>query len=355
MIAIDLELPLDRAPLVVKLELAALTTAVLGPSGAGKTSLLETLAGLRRNARGTIRLDDDVLLDSARGIFVPPHRRRIGWVPQQSSLFPHLDVAANVAFGIEGRARGAAFDEAIDMLGLAPLLHRLPSTLSGGERQRVALARALVVQPKLLLLDEPLAALDVDLKERILPYLLRVRARSRVPMLYVTHHVGEAGAIAQEAIVLREGRLVARHPLDDATGSAHLRALDPRATFENVVRGALRATTAEGAASLVLEGGLTLTVPAIEGETTAQQAAYSVLPEDILLSVAPLTGISARNVLEGEVAAIEVIDHDVLVVVTVASRGFRVKVTRAAERALQLATGMRVWLVIKTHAFRRLS
>ena len=353
MIAIDIELPLDRAPLVVKVELAAQTTAVLGPSGAGKTSLLETLAGLRRRARGTIRLDDEVLLDSARGVFVPPHRRRIGWVPQQSALFPHLDVAANVAFGLGGAKRGASFDEAIEMLELSLLLHRAPSTLSGGERQRVALARALVVQPKLLLLDEPLAALDVELKERILPYLLRVRSRSRVPMLYVTHHVGEAAVIAQEAIVLREGRIVARRSLDDASGGAELRALDPRSTFETVVRGKLRAA-GDGAAELVLDDGFALHVPFVASSSDAGDAAFSVLPEDIILSIAPLTGISARNVLEGQIAAVEHLDHDVLVVVTAASQSFRVKVTRAAERALSLAVGLRVWLVVKTHAFRRL-
>jgi molybdate transport system ATP-binding protein len=354
MISIDVQLPLDRAPLVVKAELAEQTTAVLGPSGAGKTSLLETIAGLRPLARGVIKLDDEVFLDSARGVAVPSHLRRIGWVPQQSALFPHLDVAGNIAFGLRGKKRGASFDEAVDMLELAPLLHRATNALSGGERQRVALARALVVEPKLLLLDEPLAALDVDLKERILPYLLRVRARTRVPMLYVTHHVGEASVIAQEAIVLRDGAIVARRTLRDASGTAQLHALDPRATFENVVAGKLRALEGEGAAELVLSGGRTITVPVTHAPGADEHAAYSVLPEDVLLSIAPLTGISARNVLEGEVSAIEVVDGDAMVVVTTESQSFRVKVTRAAERALKLTQGLRVWLVIKTHAFRRL-
>jgi molybdate transport system ATP-binding protein len=354
MIAIDIRLPLDRAPLVVQLELDQQTTAVLGPSGAGKTSLLETIAGVRPQARGSITVDGEVLLDTTRGISVPPHRRRIGWVPQHSALFPHLDVADNVAFGLHGRKRGAAFDEAVDMLELAPLLRRSTSTLSGGERQRVALARALVIEPKLLLLDEPLAALDVDLKERILPYLVRVRARTRVPMLYVTHHVGEAAVIAQEAVVLRDGTVVARHALNDASGMAELHALDPRATFENVVSGKLRVLEGEATAELVMFAGNSLVVPLTKAPAPDEDATYSVLPEDILLSIAPLTGISARNVLDGEVVGIEVVGGDVMVVVAAASQRFRVKVTRAAERALKLAAGLRVWLVIKTHAFRRL-
>ncbi|MFM7141025.1 MAG: ATP-binding cassette domain-containing protein, partial [Alphaproteobacteria bacterium] len=160
MIRIDVELPLARFPLRLAIDLPARATAVMGPSGAGKTSLLEAIAGLRRHARGHVEIDGDVLLDTATGVVLPPERRGVGFVPQDAGLFPHLSALDNVRFGA-GRDR-ARVDAAIDALELRPLLDRRPGRLSGGERQRVALGRALAARPAFLLLDEPLSALDDD-------------------------------------------------------------------------------------------------------------------------------------------------------------------------------------------------
>jgi molybdate transport system ATP-binding protein len=204
MIEIDVELPLSRFPLRIAARLESRSIAVLGPSGSGKTSLLETIAGLRRRASGRVFIDGEALMDSGANVLLPPERRRVGYVPQDACLFPHLDVRGNVRFGMKS-GREALFDDAVGILEIAPLLERFPATLSGGERQRVALARAIATGPRLLLLDEPLAAVDVELKERILPYLLRVRETLRVPLLYVTHNAGEAEAVAEEALLLREG------------------------------------------------------------------------------------------------------------------------------------------------------
>jgi molybdate transport system ATP-binding protein len=170
---IDLTLGLPGFTLRVETRLPDRVTAVMGPSGAGKTSLLEAIAGLRRGARGRVAIGAEVLLDGAGRIALPPERRRVGYVPQDAGLFPHLSVLDNVRFG--ARADAEAVEAAIDTLEIRPLLDRSPRALSGGERQRVALARALAIRPRLLLLDEPLAALDPGLRERILPWLLRVR------------------------------------------------------------------------------------------------------------------------------------------------------------------------------------
>ena len=357
MLELDVHLPLHDFALEVRATLETDAVVVLGPSGAGKSSLLEAIAGLRAQATGRIVLGERVLLDSARGARVAPHRRAVGWVPQHAALFPHLDVAANVAFATRG-ARGHAFDEAVAVLELGPLLARHPSSLSGGERQRVAIARALVAAPRLLLLDEPLAALDVELKDRIVPYLLRIRAALGVPMLWVTHHLGEAASVAKEALVLRAGRVVAHQRIDGGAPSlARLLSFDPRATLDNVVHGTLR--TVDGAPELSITGGIAgavLSVPSGRDSPDGATATYSIAAEDVLVSVHPLDGVSARNVLAGEVVRVDPLGdgRDAVVVVVALGVEWRALVTDRAVRALELRVGRQAWLAIKTHSLRRL-
>lgn len=208
-----LHLPLD--PFVVELDavLSAHVTAVFGPSGAGKTSLLEAVAGLRHPQRGRIVLSGRVLDDAAAGVRVPPRQRAVGYVTQDDSLFPHLSVAGNLRYGAgRGAARKAPLgeDRIVETLGLATLLDRRPATLSGGERRRVALGRALLSGPEILLLDEPLSGLDRPLKERVLEHLLKIKAAFPLPILYVTHEAAEVAALADEVVVLEHGRIAGR-------------------------------------------------------------------------------------------------------------------------------------------------
>ena len=206
---------LPRASFVLELDvtLDAHVTAIFGPSGAGKTSLLEAVAGLRRPESGRILLSGRVLDDAAAGIRVPPRRRAVGYVTQDDSLFPHLSVARNLRYGA---ARGLGSTAApreelvIEVLALAPLLERRPGTISGGERRRTALGRALLSAPEILLLDEPLSGLDQPLKERVLDHLLKVKAAFPVSILYVTHEPSEVAAIADEVVILESGRVVSR-------------------------------------------------------------------------------------------------------------------------------------------------
>ncbi len=200
--------PLGPFTLEVDATATARVTAVFGASGAGKTSLLEIVAGLRRPASGRVLLNGRVLDDSGTGVHVPPRLRRVGYVPQDDTLFPHLSVAANL--GYARAASPAAASRVADVLELGPLLPRRPAGLSGGERRRVSLGRALLASPEILLLDEPLTGLDAPLKERVLSYLLRVREEFAIPTLYVSHAPDEVFALAGEVLVLERGALARR-------------------------------------------------------------------------------------------------------------------------------------------------
>ena len=206
----NIRVPLADFVLEVDVEITGRVTALFGPSGAGKTTLLDLLAGLRRADSAFIQLEDRVLTDTARGVFVPPRARGLGYVPQDLALFPHLSVRQNLLYGHQSRAvinPLFTFDRVTEVLEVTPLLDRSVLKISGGEKQRVALARALLSSPRLLLLDEPLAGLDTALKARILPFLRRVRDEFPVPMLYVTHQPEEARVLCDHVLHLAAGKL----------------------------------------------------------------------------------------------------------------------------------------------------
>lgn len=208
MIAVDIELVQGTFTLAAAFELDAGAAALFGPSGAGKTTILDTIAGLRSPTRGTIAIDRRVLFSSAQRIDVPAHRRHVGYVPQDVALFPHMNVRANLLYGTHGASRAPDLDRVVAMLEIEPLIGRTVTDLSGGERQRVALGRALMSAPSLLLLDEPLAAVDVALRRRILPYLRRVRDELRIPIVYVSHDRAELEELADRVVTIENGRIV---------------------------------------------------------------------------------------------------------------------------------------------------
>ncbi len=207
------QLPLDAFALELDLRLTVSATAVFGASGAGKTSLLELLAGLRHPASGAVVLDGEMLAGCAPRMFVPPHRRRIGYLRQDGALFPHLNVRQNLRYGFDltkTAPRSVDLEKVIEVMEIGPLLDRAIHFLSAGEQQRVALARSLLAQPRLLLLDEPLASLDQPLKTRLLPYLQRIRDDFGTPLIYVTHDPTEIMNLCDEVIVLERGCCIAR-------------------------------------------------------------------------------------------------------------------------------------------------
>jgi molybdate transport system ATP-binding protein len=217
MISVDVEKRLGEFSLNSRFETMGGVTGVFGPSGSGKTTLVNMIAGLIAPDRGRIVIDKAVLFDSVAGIDVPAHRRHIGYVFQEGRLFPHLTVAANLDYGRRmcGLVRDPAdFERIIGLLDIAHLLDRRPGKLSGGERQRAAVGRALLMRPRLLLLDEPLASLDAARKREILPYLEKLRDEARVPMVYVSHHPGELRRIATTVVLVDAGRVTATGSLE---------------------------------------------------------------------------------------------------------------------------------------------
>jgi len=210
MLRVDVEKQLGEFSLAAAFTSEGRVTGLFGASGAGKSSLINMIAGLLRPDRGTIVIDDETIDDTAAGIHVPSWRRRIGYVFQDARLFPHLNVAQNLDYG--RRMNRLASDPAqreriVDLLDIGALLDRRPGKLSGGERQRVALGRALLSKPRLLLLDEPLGALDEARKLEILPYLVRLRDEANIPMVYVSHDVAELRQLATQIVMLKQGRV----------------------------------------------------------------------------------------------------------------------------------------------------
>lgn len=225
--AIDVALALHRPGFALHVQAtlpAQGITALFGPSGCGKTTLLRALAGLER-AEGRVAIAGTVWQDDTTRTFVPPHQRSIGYVIQEAALFPHLNVRANLAYGlrrIAASARHIPLQQAVNLLGIGRLLERMPAGLSGGERQRVAIARALVTSPRLLLMDEPLAALDAARKAEILPYLERLHAELGMPIVYVTHALDEVARLADHLVLMAEGRVLAQGALYDLMARADL-------------------------------------------------------------------------------------------------------------------------------------
>lgn len=219
----NISLPLAQFTLELDVEIHCQVTAIFGASGAGKTSLLDLIAGLREAKSALIQLDQFILTDTAGKLFVPPHRRGIGYVAQDLALFPHLSVRQNLLYGYQPNSTQNplfAFEHVIEVLEIQPLIPRSVTELSGGEKQRVAVARALLTSPRLLLLDEPLASLDAKLKARIIPYLIRIRDEFQTPILYVTHELDEVRALCKEVIVLEQGRCLRHGSVRDVFDAA---------------------------------------------------------------------------------------------------------------------------------------
>lgn len=333
-------------------------TALFGKSGSGKTTLVNVVAGLDRPDAGRVSIGDTVLTDIAAGIHVPPHRRRIGYVFQEARLFPHLSVRANLGFGRLFAPRGAAvepLDRIADLLDIGPLLDRRPGTLSGGERQRVAIGRALLSGPRLLLLDEPLAALDMARKAEILPYLERLRDQLRLPMVYVSHHLDEVVRLATSLVLLSGGRVAAAGPLGEVLSRAELFPLLGRFEAGGVLRAVVEAhDTTWGLTRLATTGGR-LSVPLLDAAPgTAMRV--RVRARDVLLSIRPPDGLSARSALSGRVEAIAGDGAIVDVAVAIGPEGadrLLARVTREAVADLGLSPGAPVFAVVKATALER--
>ena len=343
----NISLPLADFILEVDVEMRGRVTAVFGPSGAGKTSLLDLIAGLRAARSAFIQLDGSVLTDTAKKISMATHRRGIGYVPQDLALFPHLSVRQNLCYGRKAREAAGplvSFEHVMKVLEIEPLISRGVTECSGGEKQRIALARALLASPRLLLLDEPLASLDVPLKEKIIPYLGRVRDEFQIPMLCVTHDRLVALALADEIVVLMGGKVMQTGPVSDVFN---------RPANAEVARFVGVETLQPGRITSVNEGLATVsvnraTLTALAPTTPAQTVFVCIRGEDIVLQRDTAVS-SVRNRLPARIISIR--PEGALVRVEL-DAGFPLfaLVTRPACDELGLREGDTITALIKTPA-----
>jgi molybdate transport system ATP-binding protein len=337
--------------------------ALFGRSGCGKTTLVNLISGLLPPDEGRIQLNDVVLTDTRAGLSVPVEERRIGYVFQDARLFPHFSVLGNLRYGLKRSLRhrtetpSIGFDEVVELLGLRHLLERRPHQLSGGERQRVGLGRALLSQPRLLLLDEPLASLDVARREEVLPYFEALRDRLALPMVYVSHQFEEVLRLATHVVLMDAGRVVSCGTLNEVSVRPELRAIIGPDAVGSVLEGVVsRVDASQGMADVRLGNG-TLYVN-LENAAIGTQVRIQLLARDILLATQKPRGLSVRNELQGVVAELLQDNHDgVLVKVDIGGDVVLSRITREAAAALALEPGSRVWALVKAvstrgHAFR---
>lgn len=353
---LSLRLTLPRADFDVSLDLllpARGITVLFGPSGSGKTSVLRCVAGLERARAARIVVGGQVWQDDAAGLFLPTHRRPLGYVFQEASLFDHLDVQANLRYGLRrADAPGAeqVLQQAVQLLGIGELLQRRTHQLSGGERQRVAIARALATSPRLLLLDEPLAALDAARRQDILPWLERLRDELSIPMLYITHAAEELARLANHLVVLERGQVRAAGPVGEV-----LAAIDSPVVVGEDSGALLHGTLAERDAQWQLArvdfagGSLWLRD---SGVPVGRAVRLRVLARDVSITTAEPQHTSIQNHFPGVIDAIAPDAHpsQVLVRVRCGPSLLLARITRRALDALGLAQGHAVWVQVKSVA-----
>jgi molybdate transport system ATP-binding protein len=331
-------------------------TALFGRSGCGKSTLISLISGLLTPDRGRIQLGEAVLADTERQLQIDPRHRRIGVVFQDARLFPHLDVLGNLNYGARRVPRGTEllqkFDDVVGLLGLEHLIARRPHDLSGGEKQRVALGRALLSQPRLLLLDEPLASLDIARREEVLPYLERLRDHFSMPIVYVSHQFDEVLRLATRVVLLDAGRIVADGDVASVSRDAKLRAIVGTDSVGAVVSGHIERVDTAGLAILRV-GDAELTVD-IEAARPRQRIQLQVLARDVIIATEPPRGLSVRNVVPARVVSVTP-DSGRAVLVELDIGGNTLLLARITERAsdeLALVPDKPVWALIKAVSLR---
>ncbi len=334
-------------------------TAILGPSGSGKTTLLRVVAGLEKNQQGRIQIGSHIWQDTQQGIYLPTWQRPLGYVFQESSLLPHLSVSDNLNFGLKralktsGHAQSDAINAlkaAIELLGIGNLLQRMPDQLSGGERQRVAIARAIAMQPQLLLMDEPLASLDIARRQEIFPWLSKLRDELKMPMLYVTHSTDEVARLADHLVVLDKGQVKAQGPVS----AVLTQVVNPVVVGEDagaLIAGHIGLVNTHWHLSRVdFEGGCVWIRDA--GVPVGKTVRIRILARDVSLATTEPQNTSIQNQLHGSIQSITPDAHpsQVMVVLKCGAEEVLARVTKRAVDELALQVGQSVWAQVKSVA-----
>jgi len=333
-------------------------TGLFGPSGSGKSTLLRIIAGFERSAIGSVCFANETWQDSSTKQFVPAHRRPVGYVFQHARLFEHLSVEGNLQFAAKrsvAERNTLDFQEVLSTFDLLPLLSRRIDALSGGERQRVAIARTLLSQPRLLLLDEPMAALDAGRKMEILPYLETLSARFGIPAIYVSHSVDDMAQLADRILVLQQGKLVASGDPADILNSPALQT--PLSHFDTVsiLQTSIIEHLPEVGLTTLEHRGHKIVVPLLTRKNRGDAVRLYVRAGDIALATQRPEKTSFRNVLPGTLASIDQGTDSAFVIVSMDIDGvtLRARLTRQAMQELKLAPGMEVFALLKTASFDR--
>ncbi|ELY4320747.1 molybdenum ABC transporter ATP-binding protein ModC [Cronobacter turicensis] len=321
-------------------------TAVFGVSGAGKTSLINAISGLTRPQHGRIALNARVLSDTETDTFLPPEKRRIGYVFQDARLFPHYKVRGNLKYGM-AKEMASQFDKLVTLLGIEPLLDRLPGTLSGGEKQRVAIGRALLTAPELLLLDEPLASLDVPRKRELLPYLQRLAREINIPMLYVSHSLEEILHLADKVLVLEQGEVKAFGSLEDIWGSSVMHPWLPPEQQSSVLKVTVLEHHPHYAMTALALGDQHLWVNRIE-KPLQTALRIRIQASDVSLVLQPPLQSSIRNILRARVAQCYDDNGQVEVQLEVGSRTLWARISPWARDELAIKPGLWLYAQIKS-------
>jgi molybdate transport system ATP-binding protein len=328
-------------------------TILFGPSGSGKTTLLNCIAGLTAPDTGRVALGPNLLFDSVGKVNVAARKRSIGYLFQNLALFPHLTVGQNIQYGLAKQSATIRHDRTsaiVKSFRITHLLERKPNEISGGERQRVALARALVTDPALLLLDEPLTALDTPTKASIIDDLLEWNRNHRIPIIYVTHAVREAFALGGQVVLLDRGRILAQGTPQEVLTAPHHEIVANLAGFENVFDATVKAVSeADGTMNCRIKGSaIEIEVPLVIVQSTTP-IRIAIRAGDIMIATGRLAGLSARNTLKGQLVSLR--REGVTMIATVmAGVNFEVHLTPNACRELRLEPGREVWMVIKTYS-----
>jgi molybdate transport system ATP-binding protein len=337
----------------ISIEVPTGITILFGPSGAGKSTVLDCIAGLVRPDEGRVAIDGEALLDSASAVDLPPQARRIAYVFQTLALFPHMSAEENVAYGLNGvpqAERSARVEDILTAFRVEELRTRRPAEISGGERQRIALARSLVTQPRVLLLDEPLSGLDAELKAAIVDDLRVWNAAHSIPILYVTHSREEVDALGDRVIAMDNGRVASKGTPLEVLEAPRRKRLAQAAGFENL----LSATVVDlREADGVMRARLNASACEIEVplgySAVGDRVHVAIRAGDILLAIVKPHGLSARNVLEGQIISMETRGSLIRARVDCGAE-FIVHLTPGAAQTLELSAGKHVWLVLKTHS-----
>ncbi len=354
MIEVDIEQQVGTFQLDVSFAAEAPVVGVFGRSGAGKTSVINAIAGIARPSRGTIRVNDAVLFDAARGVDLLPEKRRIGYVFQDPLLFPHLDVESNLRYGQRLRAASERFiepDQVVRLLGLEGLLRRNPRTLSGGERQRVAIGRALLAQPRILLMDEPLAALDVPRKTEILDYIERLRDELHIPIVYVSHSVPEITRLADTVVVLSEGKCLAVGDVDEVMGRLDLKPVTGRYEAGSLFDTHVAAHDWEHQLTTLAFDGGELVVPYLDVAIGARVRAR-IRARDVSLAIPRPEQISVLNILSAQVRSVDTESGPIVdVQLAVGSGTLTARITRRSCQQLGIHPGQNIYALVKAISF----